>query len=500
MTIGLGILIVYTIALLIMAWYTGKDTEKTIKDYTTASSTLGIFVLTLTFSATYHSAYAFMGAYGFCYNHGVGFWVNGIWTVYPGILLWYLGRRFWFMGKKYGYITLSEFLEDTYGSKYLALLVTAISVIFTLPYITMQAIGVAYIFQTISGNLVSFEVGTVLFLILMVLLVWLGGMKGVAWTDAAQGVFMFVGMVIGAYIVVKANFPTFAEGFKEALKINPDLFSLPGAKGTMTNLDWIGRWTTITLGMMMYPHIILRFYAGKSLRILKWSAVSSAAYLTFIYIFTPAVGIIGNVIYPGFKNPDLIFPTMLMDYTPVVFASIIIAGALAASMSTGDSQLHALSSIITIDVYRKYSPKATEIKQYYFAKSLIIIIGLISVIFALTQPGMLVDIITASTGGVVVIAPAVIGALYWKGSTPLGAWASIVSGEVVLICCYLIEGALFGIIPGLWAFIVAIVSFVVVSMFTKARPRTHEIINDLNGFFCGDEEQVSETKNLGLTN
>ena len=75
MNIGLVILAVYIAVLLGIALYASKKDKKNIKDFATGGG-LGIFILTLTFSATYHSAYAFMGAGGFAYKNGIGWWCN----------------------------------------------------------------------------------------------------------------------------------------------------------------------------------------------------------------------------------------------------------------------------------------------------------------------------------------------------------------------------------------------------------------------------------------
>ena len=114
MNVGIVILLLYTMGLLGIAYYASLQDKKSISHFATADSSLGVFVLTLTFSATYHSAYAFMGAAGFVYQHGIGWWVNGIWTVFPGVLFWILGRRFWFLGKKYGYISMAQYISDVY--------------------------------------------------------------------------------------------------------------------------------------------------------------------------------------------------------------------------------------------------------------------------------------------------------------------------------------------------------------------------------------------------
>ena len=488
MNIGLIILGCYMLALLGIAFYASKRDKKNIKDFATGGGTLGVFVLTLTFSATYHSSYAFMGAPGFVYTNGIGWWVNGIWTVFPGVLFWVIGRRFWYLGKKYGYISMAQYISDVYQNRAIGLLVTIITLVFTVPYVAMQAIGSGYIFQTLSQGKLSYAFGTIMFFLIMIVLVWLGGMKGVAITDAAQGVFMWIGMVVGSYLIIKTNFGSVSNAYVEALRIIPEHFTLPGPNGVCTWQDWISRWIVITIGVMMFPHITLRFFSGKSLKVLKWSSVFSAIYLTSIYVFTPAIGFIGNILMPGLAAADTVFPEMLIRYTPMAFAALVIAGALAASMSTGDSQLHAASAMISSDVYAIYINKnADEHKQYTVAKIATLIFGIASVIVALQKPGMLSNLLALANGGVAALAPAMLGGVYWKRSTPSAAVASILVGEAVMLTTTFLIKSPGGISGGLWGMVAALIIFVAVSLATKPVAKTVEVIDSINGFFGKDE-------------
>jgi len=485
MNIGLVVLALYTISLLAIAWYASKQDKKNIKDFATASSSLGIFVLTLTFSATYHSAYAFLGAAGFIYQNGVGWWENGIWTVFPGVLFWIIGRRFWLLGKTRGYISMAQYISDVYQNKWLGFLVTIITLVFTVPYVAMQAIGSGYIFQVISGGTLDYAVGTFIFFALMIVLVWMGGMKGVAWTDAAQGVFMWIGMVIGSYWVISVTYGSLDSAYEAVFAVAPKLFTLPGPKGVVTTADWISRWTVITIGMMMFPHITLRFFSGKSLRVLKWSSIFSSIYLTSIYVFLPAIGMAGNLLMPGLKTPDTIFPQLLLQYTPIVFAAMVIAGALAASVSTGDSQLHAVSTMVSTDLYKPFIDKeASPYKQYQVAKIAVLIFGLISVIVALMKPGIIANILALSNGGVAALAPAMLGGVFWKRSTREAALASIVIGEIVMIITTFIVKSPLGLMGGLWGLIVALILFVGISLCTKPQANTVEIVTSVDEFFA----------------
>ena len=313
MNIGMVILAAYVVVLLGIAFYAWKRDQKNIKDFATGGG-LGIFVLTLTFSATYHSSYAFMGAGGFVFKNGVGWWVNGLWTVLPGLLFWIWGRRFWYLGKRYNYCSVADYASDVYESHTVGILVTVITMVFTIPYVAMQAIGCSYIFTTMSGGTLSYTVGASVFMVVMIILVWMGGMKGVAITDAAQGVFMWVGLVLGSLWVVLKNFPSVADAFAAAYAECPALFTLPGPQGVCTMQDWLSRWIVITFGMMMFPHITLRFFAGKNLRVLKWSAVFSSIYLTSIYIFTRGVRLLDHCRRVGGVHVHWRFPAPCRQY------------------------------------------------------------------------------------------------------------------------------------------------------------------------------------------
>lgn len=490
MNVGLIILFVYLLVLLGIAVYASKQDKRNITDFATGGG-LGIFILTLTFSATYHSAYAFMGAGGFAYNNGIGWWCNGLWTVLPGVLFWIWGRRFWYLGKRYGYLSISEYASDVYQSKTVGVLVTLITMVFTIPYVAIQAIGCSYIFQTVSGGLLSYTAGALIFFAIMIVLVWLGGMKGVAITDAAQGVFMFAGLLGGSLWVILANYPSVPAAYQAAFESVPELFTMPGPKGVVTAQDWVSRWVIITFGMMMFPQVTLRFFAGRSLRVMKWSAVFSSAYLTLIYVFTPAVGMMGRVLMPDLAAPDTIFPELLLKYTPAVFAALIISGALAAAMSTGDSQLHATSTMVATDIYKKFMNKqADEQVMYRIAKVGVLIIGLASVIFALTRPTALADLLVLSNGGVAVLVPTVIGGLYWKRATRQAAVISIVVGEICMIAMtFVFKVSPLGLSGALWSMFISLVIFIVVSLLTKPHPHTTEVVGSLNEYFKEDDEQ-----------
>ena len=155
-------------------------------------------------------------------------------------------------------------------------------------------------------------------------------------------------------------------------------------------------------------------------------------------------------------------------------------------MSTGDSQLHAVSTMISTDIYKKYVKKdADEYNMYRIAKFGVLVFGLISVIFALLKPALLSDILTLANAGVGALAPSLIGALYWKRATKEGALASIVIGEIVMVLfTFILKISPLGFGPGLWAMGISLIVFIIVSLCTKPQKHTVDVINDITAFFA----------------
>jgi len=471
--IGLATLVVYLIVVLYIGYRSWRISEDTIEDYAVARSTFGVLVLTLTFAASYHSAYAFTGIVGFAYNTGIGFWVNGLWLVPPALLFWLWGRRLWILGRKNGYLSLAEYLGEFYQSPTVAVLVAAVHFIFIAPYVGIQLTGAGYIFDTITEGRIPFEAGAVAMLLVVIAYTWLGGIRGVAWTDTFQGILMFIGILVGSYLVLRNVGGSVSAVFVEAAQKYPEYFSLPGPKGIAKPWFWVSLWTVMCLGMTCSPHIIIRMFTARSLRILKWSSILGGAYLTLIYLFTPGIGAVGHLLYPGTANPDQIMVDLLWGYTPVVFGAVLLAGGFAAAMSTADSQVHAVSTTLAVDVYKNRLNRAASSRQVVSVNRwLVVVISLLGLVIAITKPAFLIGLLGMSLGGIAQLTPALVGALYWRRASTAGAIASIVGGITTnaLIQFVWRDPLGVGMHAGFYGLIVGSLAFVLVSLASSAVP------------------------------
>jgi SSS family solute:Na+ symporter len=174
---------------------------------------------------------------------------------------------------------------------------------------------------------------------------------------------------------------------------------------------------------------------------------------------------------------------LLLRFTPFLFAALACAGALAASMSTADSQLHAVGTLLTVDVYKKFiNPKATGKKLFKLDRWLIVILGLISALVALLKLGIFIELLALATGGMAVLFFPLIAPLYWKRATKTGALLSISLGEATLIATSFISLP-WNTLPGLWGVLVSALVLIITSLLTSKMPKIEETVSYLEKAF-----------------
>ncbi|MGH8793148.1 MAG: sodium:solute symporter family protein [Stackebrandtia sp.] len=472
---GVLVLVVYLGLVLYIGYRSFGASDHTLEDHMVGGRNFGVFVLTLTYAATFHSAYAFTGIVGFAYNDGVGFWINSLYLIPPAFLFWQVGKRLWLLGKRYNFMTLGDYLSHAYDSRAIGLITALVHTFFTAPYVAIQLTGSGYIFETMTNGRVSFAAGAAVMLVVMVVYVIAGGLRAVAWTDTLQGVMMYVVIFAGGLYVVREEQGSFTNAFERLNEQLPEWFTLPGPAGTITPTYWLTLWIPFTLGLLLLPQIVTRIFAARSLRVLKWSSLGGAVYLVTIYMFVPGVAAVG-LLQPGAAEPDQIFVDLLWSNLPVVLGAIALSGGFAAAMSTADSQIHAVSATLAVDGYQKYIDKSRDpVRTKRFTYATHLALGVAAYIFVITDDKLLIDLLAITLTGIALLAPATFGALYWKRGTAAGAITSTLAGLAVLFATTAVwwEKPLWenpfdlGVTPGMWSLVAGTLIYIAVSLFTR---------------------------------
>ena len=165
------------------------------------------------------------------------------------------------------------------------------------------------------------------------------------------------------------------------------------------------------------------------------------------------IGVWGHISFPDLvgKEADQILPMMLGAYTPEWLSAVVMVGALAAFMSTLDSQLLALSSMITRDIYLTYfRPQASLTQQTLIGRIAIVVLAIIGLAIAYQPPESIFTIATQAFTGLTVLFPTVIATLYGRNISPVSCIVSILVGELMVVAFvfgWLPPSVTFGFLP-----------------------------------------------------
>jgi SSS family solute:Na+ symporter len=472
--VATGSVFLYILVTIVLGAVANRRMSVDLEDFLLYGRKAGFVVLYLTVVATYHSAFAFLGSGGFFYRHGIGFWEAGTWTVLTGAITYTLGVRIWALGKRFSYITPADMLADFYESEAVRVVVALVSVLFTILYIQVQAQGLGYIISVASGDRISFEVGTLVLMIVAGGYLMAGGLRAVYWTDVIQGVWMYVAVWAGALVLSHRLFGGPLALWRRVAAERPDLLSLPGPEGFFTPGMWIGMSVALSFGIVLQPHIMIRYYTAVSGRTIKWLGATTPIFLMTLYIPAALVGLGGAIILPDLAIPDQIFPELLVRYAPAWLTGLILAGATAAAMSTLDSILHANMTVLTRDVYQRYIAPDEQPRHYvWVGRAIVLGLLIIGYILSVRTLAFLVTLVTLSGAGALQLLPGTLGVCYptRRVFTKSGMLAGVGVGLAVLYVTLVIAPHALGIHGAIWSLTANFATCISVSAFTKAPSR-----------------------------
>jgi len=416
-TTGIWFLVAY-LSSLILIGFAGKiaSKEDTLKDFYLGGKGFGVGVLFLTMYATQYSGNSLIGFAGSAYRNGWFFLVGVTFmiAIVGGYLLY--APKLYPISKKHGFITVGDYISFRYNSTLLTYLVVGISIFALSNYMLTNLKAIGYILEYVTGGAIDFMWGIIFMSIIMVIYETLGGMRSVAWTDAIQGVLLFVGVII-IFSVIMIHYGSLEENTTLFLQNQPQLF----ADITLTNqITWLSILILIFFGISVYPQAIQRIYSAKNEITLRRSLSLMIIMPLLTTLPLVIIAIIGSAHFPGLDKTgsEGIVLLMLHKLTNIEGMSIVItifvAAAVAAIMSTVDSAMLAIASLFTQDIYHKHHPKASQKRLTYVGKIFSWFIMAFMVVLAINLPSTIWWLIQIKLEILVHIAPAIMLGVHFK--------------------------------------------------------------------------------------
>lgn len=426
----------YIVSMLVIGYIAKRaQRDESLGDFYLAGRSLGALVLLLTLYATQYSGNTVLGYPGEAYRLGFA-WIMSV-SFMMSIVVAYLpfAPTLHRLAKRHGFVTPGDFLDYRFGSPALSYLANAVLVISIANYLLAQFMAMGHMVAGFSGNAVPYWVGVVVLVLVIVIYETLGGLRAVAWTDSAQGVLLFVGVV--GLLLWAAPTPAHWRSLTEWLGANdPPKTAVPD--GDMT-FRWLSTVVLVAFSGAVYPQAIQRIYAAKTAGSLK----RSLQFMAFMPLVTivPVVltGLLGIRRFSGLEGiqADQIVPMLLRDWATQSLVSyalsvLVLTGALAAIMSTADSVLLSLSSILAKDFLGKTVLRNAPEARLTRAGKLMswLVTGALAWI-AVAPRITLWGLIELKFELLIQVAPAIILGVIWPGLESRGAFAGLVVGTLV---------------------------------------------------------------------
>jgi sodium/proline symporter len=470
--IGVGFL-AYLVLLMIKGSLTFRY-NKTIADFVLAGRRLNPWLVSFSERASGESAWLLIGLPGLALASGF----NAIWPAIgcvSGILFsWvFISRRLRLQTEKHGALTLPDLFENRFSDKtHLLRIVSTIVIIFFFTiYVSAQFLAAGKVLNTIFG-ISKFE-GMLIGAVIIVIYTIMGGFFAVAWTDLLQGTIMVFTLVL-LPIVGLIELGGVGKLSEVLHKMDPGLLSVEGGKVGFPMIASILGGLGIGLGYMGQPHLVTRFMAIKDPAKLRQGTLIAICWALLAFWGAVFVGIIGLGLFGNaFADPEEIMPFMTKTLVPAGLAGILISGAIAAMMSTADSQLLVSTSAVSRDIYNQLIKKdVPERRLVTISRVATLVIGIIAFLLALSAESLVYWLVLYAWAGLgSSFGPALLTTLWWKKVTKWGVLSGMVVGTITVLIWYnvpVLKETLYELIPG---FFLSLFSIIIVSLLTQERIR-----------------------------
>jgi len=451
----------------------GRRSSRTAAGYVAGDRTMGLLLMYFITGATIFSAFAFLGAPGWAFSRGAAtFYILGYGTL-GFIPFYFLGPRAARLGRSFGFVTQAEMVAHRFGLRPIAALMALASLLAFIPYLALQMQGAGYVVYEVTGGRVPRAAGAAIVYAVVLTYVLRSGVLGVGWTNTFQGIFMMaLAWGLGLYLPWQL-YGGVGPMFEQLAAERSELLLAPGLTKGGEPWSWAGYSSTLVvmaIGFSFWPHLFMKAYTARDEATIRRTVV---LYPTFQVFLIPLLLIgFAGVLMPG-EGParaDQILPHMLMNMDlPAILVGLFCAGALAASMSSGDAIAHAAASILVRDGWKTGLGRHLEAeRERNCVRAVLVVVMVVAYAVALGYRESLVDLLIYAYGPVTLFAPTVVATLYWRGATGAGALGGLVGGMALLLTFQIAPWLRpWPVHAGLYALVANILILVVVSRLTR---------------------------------
>ena len=471
-----------------------KRANQSTESYFLGGRSLGPWIAAMSAEASDMSGWLLMGLPGVAYWCGVS---DAAWTAIGLAIGTYLNwllvaRRLRSYSVVAGdAITIPEFFSARFREKKKVLLIISaffilifftvyasscfvtcgklFSTLFGLPYQWMMIAGALFvIFYTVVGGFLAESASDFMQAMVMIFALSVVLITGTAAAGGFSAVAENAAKIPGFASFFGIAQPVVEEGVQQVSNGAP-LFGEAGSYGLLTILSTLS-WG---LGYFGVPQVLLRFMAIRKTSELKKSRRIATIWCVISLTCAVLIGLVGRALYPTAlltsSDAENIFILLATNLLPPLLAGVVMAGILAATISSSDSYLLIAASAFAKNIYQGvFRRDASDKKVLWVSRIMLLAISAVGIVIALDENSVIFTLVAFAWAGFgATFGPIMLMSLFWKRTTWKGAIAGMVSGAVMVFVWNLLikpMGGIFGIYELLPAFVVSLLVIVVVSL------------------------------------
>ena len=509
-------MVIYMAAVIGIGIIYAKRANKDSEAYFLGGRSLGPWVTAMSAEASDMSGWLLMGLPGVAYWCGLAdaFWTAfglAVGTYFNWLLISKRLRRY--SVRANNAITLPEFFSNRFreNKKTIMFIAAAFILIFFTVYASSCFVTCGKLFSTLfDADYVSMMILGAIFVLVYTLL---GGFLAESASDFMQAIVMIVALAVivtlgtvkagglGNVVANAKEIPGFLEFFGMAAPTVENGAQLAeNGKAIFGEIAPYGALTVCStmawgLGYFGMPQVLLRFMAIRKEDELKRSRRIAMIWVSISLAVAVFIGIVGRQLFPVAhltkSSAESIFITMSTSFLPPILAGFVMAGILAATISSSDSYLLIAASAFAKNIFQGICKKdASEKQVMWISRITLLVLAALGVVFALDENSVIFQIVSFAWAGFgATFGPLMIFSLFWKRTNKAGAIAGMVGGAGMVFLWKLVIsklGGVFAIYELLPAFIFSAICIVVFSLITK-KPSA-EICEDFEAVRSGNVE------------
>lgn len=490
-------MVIYMASVIVIGVAFAKRANKNSGEFFLGGRSLGPWVTAMSAEASDMSGWLLMGLPGVAYWCGVA---DAAWTAIGLAVGTYLNwlivskrlRRY--SEKAGGAITLPEYFSNRFHEKNKVIMTIAavfilifftvyaascfvtcgklFSTLFDMPYIPMMIIGAIFVLiYTIVGGFLAESVSDFMQAIVMIIALTVVVVIGTISAGGLENVLENSKAIPGFLEFFTMASPTTVDGVQQVENGVP-LF------GQATSYGWLSIISTTAWGLGYFgmPQVLLRFMAIRDGRELTRSRRIATVWVVISLAVAVFIGVVGRTLYPTelltSSSAESIFILLSTNLLPPILAGFVMAGILAATISSSDSYLLIAASAFAKNIYQGVAKKnATDKQVMLMTRITLLAIAVSAVLISLDEKSVIFTIVSFAWAGFgATFGPIMLLSLFWKRTTRAGAIAGMLGGGIMVFFWKLVIRPLGGIVniyELLPAFIFSCICIVVVSLLTK---------------------------------